>query len=593
MKRANPIIVLFLICSLALAGASRFWADQLRAAASVDPLGTIETTRGKATDNRLSNMDSYALALLLGGLRGPLVMFLWSTSEAQKSAHDLEDFDTKVEWIRLLQPEFDTVHLFQIWNKAYNVSVQMANLPNKYAAILDALDYANSVNQERPDDINIVDSIGNLFGDKMAGLQLPADEKAYYLYHVTQDTMAPRPLERITVPLARLPAFVAAARAAGMDAPSMATEVDDEAKTASVTVEVPVAEALRSTFSGSDCEFKLVPPASHVSNTAIRRTRLDAMLDPAGNLLPDLIAPRHPRPSGLAADAPWYDGSDLQFLKQYEPFPYGLSPSALGYNYYKRAQMLARVAHEVHLQKSDFVVDSRPALALKSWAVEAGDQGRRAELRVFGIDDHGDRDDLECRVPEADPSKAPDTSVLTQRRDPAAGGRALFEYALAVRLNHDAIDEYQAHLLRFPQSRSTFVSHIDDAIMFGDLYQGDEDFLKGVLNSESKASDWASAAEQYGQAVQQLELIVLRYFVDDDMERADYPTLPDGTRVHRETVYQLSADQRTELFQKVMADSPAFYKNHYDQYNQDRGEYIGYLDHCKARLAFIQGNTWR
>ena len=27
-------------------------------------------------------------------------MFLWSSSESQKDDHDLEDFDTKIEWIR-------------------------------------------------------------------------------------------------------------------------------------------------------------------------------------------------------------------------------------------------------------------------------------------------------------------------------------------------------------------------------------------------------------------------------------------------------------------------------------------------------------
>ena len=45
-----------------------------------------------------------------------------------KNERDLEGFDTKLEWIRLLQPEFDPVHLFQIWNKAYNISVQMASM---------------------------------------------------------------------------------------------------------------------------------------------------------------------------------------------------------------------------------------------------------------------------------------------------------------------------------------------------------------------------------------------------------------------------------------------------------------------------------
>ena len=65
-------------------------------------------------------------------------MYLWSTSETQKIDRDLADFDTKVEWIRLLQPEFDTVHLFQIWNKAYNISVLMASPADKYTTIMQA-----------------------------------------------------------------------------------------------------------------------------------------------------------------------------------------------------------------------------------------------------------------------------------------------------------------------------------------------------------------------------------------------------------------------------------------------------------------------
>ena len=70
-------------------------------------------------------------------------------ARSQKIDRDLEDFDTKIEWIRLLQPEFDTVHIFQIWNKAYNISVLMASPANKYTTILDAVDYARSVDQEQ------------------------------------------------------------------------------------------------------------------------------------------------------------------------------------------------------------------------------------------------------------------------------------------------------------------------------------------------------------------------------------------------------------------------------------------------------------
>ena len=103
-----------------------------------------------ADGGALSGMNSYSLALMLGGLRGPLVMVLWSKVENQKIDRDLEDVDTMIEWIRLLQPEFDTVHIFQIWNKAYNISALMASTASKYTTILDAIDYARRVDAEKP-----------------------------------------------------------------------------------------------------------------------------------------------------------------------------------------------------------------------------------------------------------------------------------------------------------------------------------------------------------------------------------------------------------------------------------------------------------
>jgi hypothetical protein len=122
---------------------------------------------GLPAPSRIANLDSFSLALLLGGLRGPLVMFLWTNSESQKSDKDLESFDTQVELIRLLQPEFDTVHLFQIWNKAYNVSVQLASLSNKYATILDAVEYAHRALETNPNDINLLAALAGLFTDKL------------------------------------------------------------------------------------------------------------------------------------------------------------------------------------------------------------------------------------------------------------------------------------------------------------------------------------------------------------------------------------------------------------------------------------------
>src|SRR4051794_40853299 len=170
------ITVVVLVIALAGAGLTRNWADAVRG----EPI-----VASAASGRSLSGMNSYALALLLGGLRGPLVMFLWSSSETQKTENDLEGFDSKVEWIRLLQPEFDTVHIFQIWNKAYNISVKMTNRANKYVTILDALDYAHKVDAEKPNDINILSAIGGIYFDKLGN----SAEKVYYRQQVRAQSL--------------------------------------------------------------------------------------------------------------------------------------------------------------------------------------------------------------------------------------------------------------------------------------------------------------------------------------------------------------------------------------------------------------------
>src|SRR3954469_18120528 len=172
-----PLVVVMIVSVLA--------AGFLRAAAT----DFQETRRGGQSGARgasaLGSMNSFALALLLGGLRGPLAMVLWATSESQKADRNLEDFDTKVELIRLLQPEFDTVHLFQIWNKAYNISAQLPSLPHKYAVILDAIDYAKNVDAERPNNMNILGAIGALYSDKLGGA---VGDKEYYIRRIREDT---------------------------------------------------------------------------------------------------------------------------------------------------------------------------------------------------------------------------------------------------------------------------------------------------------------------------------------------------------------------------------------------------------------------
>ena len=180
-------IIAVLVIAIALAGVTSSLARRLRT-------GPNDLAAGAGATSSLANMNSFALALLLGGLRGPLVMFLWTNSENLKNEKNLEDFDTYVEWIRLLQPEFDTVHIFQVWNKAYNISVQMAAVQNKYITILDALDYAQRVEESRPNNVSMIYQIGSIFYDKLGSSQ----EKNYYRERVRAESKPHAAKQKLT-----------------------------------------------------------------------------------------------------------------------------------------------------------------------------------------------------------------------------------------------------------------------------------------------------------------------------------------------------------------------------------------------------------
>src|SRR6185503_14870103 len=215
MNRNRLPIIAVMLLSLVASGFARQWAAAQRSR------GVGAAHASSAT--KLGQMNSYALALLLGGLRGPLVMILWPSAETQKQEKNLEDFDTKIEWIRLLQAEFDTVHIFQMWNKAYNISVQMSNLGNKYRTILDALEYGHNVDVERPSNINILTAIGGIYFDKLAG----SAEKNYYRERVRDESMARRDMVRITLPEAKRDQLVTLAIDAGVSRRKLRPYNDD------------------------------------------------------------------------------------------------------------------------------------------------------------------------------------------------------------------------------------------------------------------------------------------------------------------------------------------------------------------------------
>jgi hypothetical protein len=472
--KGRVTIVAVMLVALVAAGFTRHMAEARRGAPAA---GTTQT------GGNLSNMNSFALALLLGGLRGPLVMILWTSSEAQKSEKNLDDFDTKVEWIRMLQPEFDTVHIFQIWNKAYNISVQMASNANKYTTILDAIEYARSVDRERPNNINILYQIGSVYFDKLGG----ASEKQYYRKRVREETVA-----------------------------------------------------------------RAVDPKVNRADPGWRPLKMDPMLDANGVLTPEAR-------------------KEVPYLEPYGPFPYGLSPQAIGYSYFKRAQEL-QDAGQRHAQISDLVVDSRPALALRMWAEEEIERGRRVELAAFGKEVPTERAEME--LPTAD-------VALATAPAPAAIREALYSYKTAAALLEGAQREYERHLVRHAVNRSTYEFHLEHVKNILHLARADHDFLAAQLATGAERDRLvASAADEYRKAQRQAEFMIIRYHIDDQFVPMLFP--PNTSR--------LTADKvPPEMYGRIIAGNRELVRQAgFDQHEEDRGEYERYAVRAARRSMHLE-----
>lgn len=582
-SRGRMLVVLVLVIAIAATAATRWFAQNQR-----DRATHADQHLAASGRSSLGELPSYATALLLGGLRGPLVMALWMNSETNKSEHNLQDVDTEIEWIRLLQPEFDTVHLFQVWNKAYNLSVQMSTLADKYTTILDAIEYAKSVDREKPDDINIISVLGQVYSDKLGNSQ----EKAYYESRVRHETMAPQPLVRVTLPASRADDFRAAARIAekNEDIAEDAADrlaVDEPHGTATVVVTKNIADRLRKTFNGDGVKYEDEKRSAEAPRTpGWRRVRLDPMLDEAGNVLPELIHPRFPRPTGTDP-LNWYDGSDMQFLPQYQPYPYGISALAIGYNYYKRAQLLQSLDGQRHIQSGDSVVDSRPGLGLEVWGRSEWERGRRAEIQAFGRVPPSDRPALENVVAAA--------ALASPVADTEALEKSLYSYQLTAKLMHDGRAEFQRHVSdpNYASNSGVYASHIDDTIGIEAISQADFAYLRASapagspyhVDDQAKLRDDARAG--YMKAVQQFSLIVLKYYMDDSIARRIFPKDATGKQYGRENIDKLDPSQYLPLAVASLNELDAEMKSgqmRYDQSSDDRGEYLGYIIRAETRL---------
>ena len=501
-NRGQLPVVIALIVALAASGLTQYWAAAWKDA---NVGQTALAARGA-----LSGMDSYALALMLGGLRGPLVMVLWSKVENQKIDRDLEDVDAMIEWIRLLQPEFDTVHIFQIWNKAYNISVMMASPASKYLVILDAVDYARRVDADRPGDINILGELAQVYTNKLGGKNV--SEREFYRRQFREDSLT--------------------------DANREKAYPEDRGHNHRLGIK----------YFGS-------------TNGPI--------LDADNNIIGSLLAPKLSRPADLPANSEWNDGSELQYLAPYQPFTYGMAPSAMGYNYAKRAQVAMTVNGQRPLQISSMVIDSGPALDLKQWAEVESDRGINFESRALPPPKAGTSDAAAAPFVPGQPVS-----------DLHALDAAIFSYNLSARLCGDAIKEYERHLAKpeYFNQISLYASHKEDLDALRMMDVGNRDCLAALKPGADAGALFDEAKGAYRAARAIHERIVLQHDLEDPIVKQ----LP----IQQSEMDRLSPEQLDPLYRQAMASLAQLKTDRI--YDEQRNENIPAINRCTARLAAIE-----
>jgi hypothetical protein len=509
----------------------------------------------------LSAMNSFSLGLFLGGLRGPLVMFLWSSSETQKSEKDLEGFDTKIEMIRLLQPRFDSVHIFQMWNKAYNISVQMASKANKYTTILSAIDYGRNVDAERPDNLNILAAIGGLYTDKLG----ESAEKRYYIDRFRAESL---PVAKMTFPSARADELLKHAAAAGV---SLTAEDIRPAgdRRSSVSIRMTDEQVLRPLFDGPDVAREYKPRAARPGP----RMTHDQLLDENGHLL--VARPylkRYDRPDGVSPSAGPFG------------FPQGLPPHAVGYDYHKRVQLLRRTTGQRHLQLGDRVLETRPSAALKQWAEEEFDRGRRLEIRLF-----------ERPIPPGRIAMELPSAALTKPAVPGWIPLAVFCYERSAQLFDDGVREHDQVLLDVVGGFDPNPSQRDGMVAQRDLVRADALYLSALSSAgEARASLLRQASRSYQWAIDGYYRIMLRYYVEDDVVAVVYPQFEKDGQVRRHdktTIGSADPAMYPKLYEAVAkfiyAPRSMGGKGGLDMHREDRQEYETYIRRALDRQGII------
>jgi hypothetical protein len=131
----------------------------------------------------LGDVPGEAATLILGGFRGPYVVWLWMKAEAQKQQRTHEGLVDRYARIAALQPDYPAIWTHLAWNMAWNVPAQRQSLEHKYAWARSAIDFLAEGYRKNPRNAQIMAEMGRIYSERLGKSQ----EASFYRRRVRED----------------------------------------------------------------------------------------------------------------------------------------------------------------------------------------------------------------------------------------------------------------------------------------------------------------------------------------------------------------------------------------------------------------------
>ena len=131
----------------------------------------------------LADLPTEAVTLILGGFRGPYVVWLWMKVEDDMQRKVQFDLIDRVTKIAAFQPDYPEMWTFHAWNFAWNVSVQWQSPERKYQWIRRAIEFLREGNRRNPHSAEIMEALGWVYSEKLGR----SAEAFYYRRRVMED----------------------------------------------------------------------------------------------------------------------------------------------------------------------------------------------------------------------------------------------------------------------------------------------------------------------------------------------------------------------------------------------------------------------